>query len=247
MNTQVLIPMKPAAVPAQSFKPAPFGALQRKCACGGAGNFSGECTDCKKKKLQRSVRGSGPETAPPIVHDVLRSSGQPLDGATRAYFEPRFGHDFSRVRIHADARANESAQSVNALAYTVGRNVVFGAGQYQPDAASGRRLLAHELTHVVQQGSFTETPLQLKIGPERDSSEMAAENAAASLGDSEFARPVADAHLSRGIIRRAAIYSGRILDEGTCLDLVAGSKWICCDPANGAERSEEHTSELQSP
>ena len=179
MNTQVLILMKPAAVPAQSFKPAPFGALQRKCACGGSGRFSGECADCKKKKLQRSVRGSGPETAPPIVHDVLRSSGQPLDGATRAYFEPRFGHDFSRVRIHADARANESAQSVNALAYTVGRDVVFGAGQYQPGAASGQRLLAHELTHVKQQNGGASFPLRLASST--DPAEREAEKASFAM------------------------------------------------------------------
>lgn len=72
--------------------------------------------------------------------------------SVRTYFEPRFGQDFSQVRVHTDARAVESAQAVNALAYTVGRNIVFRAGQYAPGTAEGRRLLAHELTHVVQQG-----------------------------------------------------------------------------------------------
>ena len=66
--------------------------------------------------------------APPIVHDVLGSPGQPLDAATRAMMEPRFGHDFGKVRVHTDTCANESAHAVNALAYTVGPQIVFGAG-----------------------------------------------------------------------------------------------------------------------
>jgi len=103
-------------------------------------------------KLRRHA--SSPDTpseAPLIVHDVLRSPGQPLDAATRSFFEPRFGHDFSQVRVHTDARAAESARAVNALAYTVGRDVVFGAGEYSPKANAGRGLLAHELAHVIQQ------------------------------------------------------------------------------------------------
>ncbi|MEX5216019.1 MAG: DUF4157 domain-containing protein [Nitrospiraceae bacterium] len=101
---------------------------------------------------RRSTAGStGAAEAPPIVHDVLNSSGQPLDEATRAFFEPRFGHDFGNVRVHADASAAESARVVNAQAYTVGRNMVFGAGRYVPTTEAGQRLLAHELTHVFQQ------------------------------------------------------------------------------------------------
>ena len=86
------------------------------------------------------------------VHEALRSPGQPLDAETRAFMEPRFGHDFSQVRVHADTKAAESAQSVNALAYTVGRDVVFQSGAYSPSTYAGRQLVAHELTHVVQQG-----------------------------------------------------------------------------------------------
>jgi hypothetical protein len=107
----------------------------------------------RASRLQRSAISAEPANVPPVVHDVLRSPGQPLDGATRDFMEPRFGHDFSRVRIHADSRAAASAQSVNALAYTVGRDVVFGAAQYQPGTQAGRHLLAHELAHVVQQRS----------------------------------------------------------------------------------------------
>ena len=89
--------------------------------------------------------------APPIVHDVLSSPGQPLDPATRSFMEPRFSHDFSGVRVHTDGRAAASAREVSANAYTVGPNIVFGAGQFAPGTHEGRRLIAHELTHVVQQ------------------------------------------------------------------------------------------------
>lgn len=102
----------------------------------------------------RSGSGAGLREVPPIVHDVLASTGQQLDSALRAYFEPRFGYDFSRVRVHADTRAAASARSVNATAYTVGRDVVFNRGQYSTrPSASQSHLLAHELAHVVQQHS----------------------------------------------------------------------------------------------
>ena len=100
------------------------------------------------------ARDAGGLSAPSIVDEVIRSPGQPLDPPTRAFMEPRFGHDFSQVRIHTDAKAAESARAVNALAYTVGRDVVFGAGKYAPQSHEGRRLMAHELTHVVQQSPF---------------------------------------------------------------------------------------------
>jgi hypothetical protein len=89
----------------------------------------------------------------PVVGEVLRSPGQPLGDATREFMESRFGHDFSGVRVHTDAKAAESARSVNALAYTVGRDVVFGQERYAPEAPAGRELLAHELVHTIQQGA----------------------------------------------------------------------------------------------
>jgi hypothetical protein len=78
-------------------------------------------------------------------------TGQPLSKSERAYFEPRFGVDFSQVRLHSDAQAAESARALNAKAYTLGQDVVFGTGQDTPGTSEGRRLMAHELTHVVQQ------------------------------------------------------------------------------------------------
>ena len=89
--------------------------------------------------------------APPVVKDLLSSPGRPLERRTRRFFESRLGHDFSAVRIHTDARAADSARSVNALAYTYGQNVFFGTGQYAPETVHGRQTLAHELAHVVQQ------------------------------------------------------------------------------------------------
>lgn len=125
-----------------------------------------ECAECRQKRLEnegtlkRSAVNSAPtNSVPPIVHNVLSSSGQLLDAGTRAFMEPRFGHDFSRVRVHTDDKAAESARAVNALAYSVGRDVVFGVGQYAPGTSEGKRLMAHELTHVVQQSNGFERPL----------------------------------------------------------------------------------------
>ena len=83
--------------------------------------------------------------------DAMRGGGAPLDPATRAFMEPRFGHDFSRVRVHTDARAATVARSLDALAFTVGDDIAFAPGQYRPGSDEGRALLAHELTHTIQQ------------------------------------------------------------------------------------------------
>src|SRR5262249_31734196 len=136
--------------------PAPSGVLQRKCACGNHAT-DGECEACGNKRdgmLQRKAADSSEvNEAPPIIHEVLNSPGQPLDADTRAFMEPRFEHDFSHVRVHTDAKAAESARAVDALAYTVGRDVVFGSGRFQPNTSVGQQLLAHELTHVLQQSA----------------------------------------------------------------------------------------------
>jgi hypothetical protein len=91
------------------------------------------------------------DTAPASVDHVIASSGRPLEPALRQDMEQRFGHDFSRVRVHSGGAAEQSAREVNATAYTVGHNIVFGARRFVPGTHEGRRLIAHELTHVVQQ------------------------------------------------------------------------------------------------
>ena len=129
--------------------------LQRAtCACGKPMGPGGECAECKRKRLgiQRMASGDAPQTtAPPIVHQALQQPGRPLDSATRNFMEARFGRDLGHVRVHTDGTAAESAQAINARAFTVGRNMVFGAGEYAPQSAAGRTLLAHEITHTVQQ------------------------------------------------------------------------------------------------
>lgn len=215
----------------QGTKIAPLsasGILQRKCACGQHTIAGGECDDCGKRQssLQRTTRNSQLDTGnsagvPPIVHEVLRSPGRPLDSATRAFFEPRFGHDFSGVqtsrptisasdltvgaandplereadrladnvlrvpssspsadarqssrtdfggvRIHTDARAAESCRAVNARAYTVGQDIVFGPEGYAPDTQVGKKLLAHELVHTIQQsGSERSATVRRQLPP----------------------------------------------------------------------------------
>lgn len=138
--------------------------LQRKCDCGQHTIGGAKCEECREKSgmalQRRAMSQTGPATVPPIVHEVLRSPGQPLDRATRDFMEPRFGRDFSGVRVHTDAQAAESAQAVTALAYTVGRDVVFGKDQYSPGSLAGNELLAHELTHVVQQENALQEPPQ---------------------------------------------------------------------------------------
>lgn len=204
------------------------GVLQRKCACGTHTIAGGECASCQKGKTSATLRRAATNVqpvneVPPIMHEVLRSPGQPLDSDTRNFFEHRFNHDlsgvhaqsdssssmsgemsvsrpsgpdeqqaervadqltdrrgvnagpsrlisdhnFSGVRIHIGSLASSSARSVNALAFTVGRDIVFADGQYAPQSASGRRLLAHELTHVWQnRGRLNATQVQRFESPE---------------------------------------------------------------------------------
>jgi hypothetical protein len=215
------------AVPAKAERPA-YPVLQRKCGCGGS---CGECSE--EKKLQRSPNGDAraPQQVPRIVHDVLRSSGRPLDATARNFMESRFGHDFSRVRVHDDTRAGASARAVDARAYTVGASIVFGSGEYRPHATDGRFLLAHELTHVVQQAHSTAGPTMLRLGDEDTPQERAAD-AAARIITAGGRAAVATVPAS-GVVQRTAIYSGRVLNEGTCQHLACDSTWGRCDPASG--------------
>lgn len=142
-----------------------------RCACGGITGPEGECEECRSRRLARG-RDAEPRTpgasgssaqrmegdgktrvVPAVVQDVLSSPGVALDADVRASFESRFGFDFSHVRVHTDSRSAESAKAIDASAYTVGRDVFFGAGQYAPASDAGQQLIAHELAHVAQQVS----------------------------------------------------------------------------------------------
>lgn len=128
--------------------------VQRNCDC-----ETGECSKCRQgqaanKRVQtKRVSGnvSDGNLAPPEVNEVVESSGQPLDSSARSFWESRFGHDFSHVRVHTDAKASASALALNATAYTVGHHIAFAAGQFAPETRTGRHLIAHELTHTIQQ------------------------------------------------------------------------------------------------
>jgi len=141
----------------------------------------------RRRKVESSQRAPADLTSkaasgvPPLVYDVLRSPGRPLDRETRSFMEPRFGRDFSSVRIHTDTRAADSARTVDALAYTVGPDVVFAPGRYQPASQEGQRLLAHELAHVVQQGARSADPTA--VGSANDPVERAAEQAETRVVD----------------------------------------------------------------
>lgn len=121
--------------------------------------------------------------APRAVHDVLRSPGRPLDADTRSTMERRLGTDLSHVRVHTDERAAASARAVNALAYTVGKSIVFGRGRYAPTDAEGRRLLAHELVHTVQQnrGGSGSIGDRLMVGSPDTGAEQEADAIAAAV------------------------------------------------------------------
>jgi hypothetical protein len=114
--------------------------------------------------IQRYSRQAteGTDTAPTSVERALASSGRPLEPVLRQDMEQRFGHDFSGVRVHSGSAAAQSARELNALAYTAGRDIVFDAGKFAPSTNDGRRLLAHELTHVVQQRGQRFTCIQRK-------------------------------------------------------------------------------------
>jgi hypothetical protein len=123
-----------------------FGRLQRKCDA---------CEEEEEEVQRKEEGGSSPGTtmAPINVREALDSPGQPLDVSTRAFFEPRFGYDFGNVRLHTGTQAADSARAINAKAYTAGNHIVMGQGQYDPTQVRGQQLLAHELTHVIQQAN----------------------------------------------------------------------------------------------
>jgi hypothetical protein len=132
-----------------------------------------------------------PEEVPVSVDRVLGSSGKPLDIPLRKDMESRFGHDFSQVRVHSNDAGEQSARDVNANAYTVGHNIVFGAGQFAPMTHDGRRLIAHELTHVVQQSNSDGIRVG-QINSKRDLSPIAVQPAGVARIQRQSAKPGAD-------------------------------------------------------
>ena len=168
--------------------------------------------------LQRKDDGSdvsGGMAAPADVHQVLSSGGSQLDPSVRAYMEPRFGRDFGGVRVHTDNRAAESARGINARAYTQGNNVVFGEGQYAPDTAEGKRLIAHELTHVVQQGSAGPSAVgnvgrARKVTPNAATHRIQRDIAEAKLSKTPVEQIMADPNYFENGITKISFYSAEL-------------------------------------
>jgi hypothetical protein len=154
-----------------------------------------------KQRTQAARRGA------PALPDTLHraTGGRPLDSATRAFMEPRFGHSFANVRVHSDAQAAEAAGQMNADAYALGENIVFGANRYQPGTAEGQHLLAHELAHVVQQGIGSASDIrfgdELRISHPGDSVERAADQATSQVAAGQQAQvaPNAQPMLARSL------------------------------------------------
>jgi hypothetical protein len=223
------------AAPTPGFMPARRGVLLRKCACGGSSGVTGECEECRKKRLQRKKQNSelgtrNDSVVPSIVREVLRSSGKPLDHGTRTFMEGRFGHNFSSVRVHTDAAAAESARSVNAIAYTVGSDIVFGFSRFAPNTTVGNRLLAHELTHVVQQSGHASDLQASSIIDENDATEREANLVARAVSAGNRAeivhKPIAPS-LQRHKKDIVAYSGGQSAD----LHVIQAGKWIYSAPA----------------
>jgi hypothetical protein len=148
---------------------------------GGHAGVQRMCAECEEELLQRKchcqeeedlvqpkAEGSAAQPTPGFETqlDSLRGSGRPLPADLRSFFEPRFGHDFGAVRIHTGAGAEEATKAVRARAFTVGNDVVFGSGEWAPETTAGKSLLAHELTHVVQQTPVARRKPLLQRAPE---------------------------------------------------------------------------------
>ena len=234
--------------------PGPSSALQRACACGGTSAAVGRCAECEAehtpvRHAPNDVAGAAPGHAPRIVHEVLASaSRRPLEPGTRAEFETRFGTDLGSVRIHTGDRAAASARAVNALAYTVGSNIVFGRDGYRPDTETGRRLIAHELTHVTQQEG-TRPPSRdtaLPIGPPDSNAEREAHAVASATMDARIVESlpcVLGSHaVGRVPARRASRASERSLQRHEWADSPAASSaakngnWTTSDRTGNTDR-----------
>ena len=133
------------------------------------------------EKPEADTHSSSSDAA--AIRDVIQRPGVPLDGATRSVFEPRFGHDFSHVRLHIDGAAASSARRIAAPAYAAGHHLVFDYGRFAPETQQGRRLIAHELAHVAQHPlpSSVEAGAHIRIGTASDLFERDAEMTAARV------------------------------------------------------------------
>ena len=191
MSSRFTIHYKRGNTPQKSLSPSRRGLLQRKCACGGTPGLTGECEECRKKRLQRKIGNPASEmrndsSVPPIVHEVIRSGGEPLDPKTREFMQARFGYDFGHVRVHTDVRATQSARAVNAL------------------------------THVVQQsGESAPTMGDLRVASAVDAAEREAEQLADVVVNTAAFRPATMCPLATSVAGRQRLQRSAKFVEGT--------------------------------
>ena len=208
-ENEVAVPRRPRPI---EHRDETFGHLAATAAAAGRTEVLGRSGILH---LQRTAGNAGvaealgeDEGRSPVLDVVGSGRGQALDAGTRAEMEGRFGQDFGAVRVHTDVQASESAQSVQAHAYTVGSDIVFQSGRYEPGTAEGRRTLAHELTHVVQQrsGPVDGTPAGggIKVSDPSDRYEREAEATADRVlaGPAPSAATTASSASGEGAIQR---------------------------------------------
>ncbi len=197
--------------------------LQRKIGNRAFGQMIEESAP-QRQAGNESTAGTAKGEVPSVVHEVLQTPGQALDAATRASMEQRFGRDFGKVRVHTDQKAAQSAQAVDAVAYTVGQHIVFEGGQYRPEEPQGRKLLARELAHVAQQDSESVPGASaLRIGDPWDASEREADRAAAAASS--------QSKLSASERGASALVQRQVAEALTA----AGSAIFAFEAAGGAE------------
>lgn len=218
--------------------------LQRKCACGSSSGAGGECAECQTKRLRlrrKETDSGGLSTAPPMVHEVLGSPGNPLDPEVRFFMESHYGHDFGRVRVHTDSRAAESAKAIDARAFTLGSHIAFAPGRFAPTREDGRKLLAHELAHIVLHTSAQKSEIgSWRISQPGDREERDADRLAATGVDSLSSMPSTGLGLSQSLGNIAANAGGPTVfrqaeTETTAPGQEAGSRGQAGDPQQQAE------------
>jgi hypothetical protein len=192
---------------------------QLDCTCGGGG-----CPECHAKQSPQvgervlarhaDTGDRGPTVASPLIDEVLSAPGKPLDTSARAFMEPRFGYDFSRVRVHLDESAARSARDIGANAYTVGNHIVFNVGQFDPSPRAGGRLLAHELTHVVQQNAAGRPELQRDNDKTKDKPAADKPKPATAAADKAASQQAAPAKPEPGTAYFHIVVRDRGLDLG---------------------------------
>lgn len=200
-----------AGAPESDGQPAPFGWEAMSIYPGEAGSLvQRKCTACQEEDalLMRNPSGAAApgRRADPTeaVHNVIDSgAGRPLEQPWLGYYSDRFGYDFSHVRIHADGHAGQSARALESFAYTVGSHIVFAPGEWQPETAAGAHLLAHELSHVVQQSRGPHPPQRLRVGPSADGAEQVADRAADAVTRGERVSIAPIGSTQGALVRRA--------------------------------------------